>query len=74
MSDAPAIRLLSTETGQPAATPSIVNNEIIFKDGIEWVWVLDARIEPYTELPVEEVIARAKINRKRYVLLNAEEA
>lgn len=73
MSEASAIRLLSTENGQPVATPEIRNNEIIFKDGIEWVWVLDARIAPYTELPVEEVIARAKTNRKRYVLLNAED-
>lgn len=73
MSDASAIRLLSTETGLPVSTPDIVNNEVKFKDGIEWVWVLDARIEPYTDLPVEEVIARAKKNRKRYVLMVAED-
>ena len=73
MSSASAIRLISVDTGLPVTPPDIVNNEVVFKDGVQWVWVLDARIEPYTDLPVADVIARAKINRKRYVLVNAED-
>lgn len=38
-------------------------------DGIEWVWVLDARHEPYDAMSIDEVIARAEGVRKRYVLV-----
>jgi len=36
---------------------------------IRWVWVLDARAEPYDTMEVAEVMRRAAAVRKRYILL-----
>jgi hypothetical protein len=36
---------------------------------VQWVWVLDARCEPYPELERAEVFARAQKVRKKYVLM-----
>lgn len=69
MSDA-TIRLVDIK-GVQQPTPDVVANEVIFKPGYEWVWVLDARHEPYNALPEAEVLARAARNRKRYVLFTA---
>lgn len=72
MSEA-SLRLVDIN-GNPQPTPDFINNEVKFKDGYEWVWCLDARFEPYTELDEAEVLQRAANVRKRYVLFNAEAA
>lgn len=69
MADA-TIRLVDIN-GVPQPTPDLVDNEVIFKPGYEWVWCLDARHEPYNAMEDQEILARAAKNRKRYVLLNA---
>lgn len=35
---------------------------------VRWTWVLDARSEPYNELPTDVVLQRAVDVRKRWVL------
>lgn len=64
------LRLVDVK-GNALPTPDLVNNEVIFKEGFEWVWCMDARFEPYNAMEEAEVLARAEINRKRYVLFNA---
>lgn len=54
--------------GNPQPTPDLVNNEVKFQEGYDWVWCLDARFEPYTELDEAVVLQRAANVRKRYVL------
>lgn len=48
--------------------------DVKFPDpSIRWTWVLDARHEPYTGLPIAAVLERARGVRKRYVLVSAEQ-
>lgn len=64
------LRLVDVK-GTALTAPDLINNEVIFKDGYEWVWCLDARFEPYNAMEEQEVLARAAKSRKRYVLFNA---
>lgn len=49
---------------------NLVEGEVVFPDpAMRWVWVLDARHAPYTELPLEDVLHRAAHVNKRYVLV-----
>jgi hypothetical protein len=43
-------------------------------EGVRWTWVLDARHSPYAELPKAQVLERAARNRKKYVLMGADQA
>jgi hypothetical protein len=44
--------------------------DVVFPDPtLRWVWILDARHEPYASMEREIVFARARKNRKKYVLM-----
>lgn len=57
--------------GNPQPTPDLVNNEVKFKEGYDWVWCLDARFEPYPDMDEADVLKRAANVRKRYVLFSS---
>ena len=55
--------------GQPVCAATLCDGEVTFTDPtIRWVWVLDARHEPYSSLERKEVLHRAEHARKEYVL------
>ena len=71
MSDSNLV-LLDTK-GTKVCDVDLVDGEIVFgKDDIKWVWVLDARHEPYPSLSLETVLHRAAEVRKEYVLVAAD--
>lgn len=61
--------------GNTLGEATVVEGEVQFPDpDMRWVWVLDARHAPYTELPLEEVLHRAEHAHKRYVLQGERDA
>jgi hypothetical protein len=57
-------------SGKKIGPVSVKGIDVVFPDpAIRWVWVLDARCEPYPELERSEVFSRARQVRKRYVLM-----
>lgn len=62
-------------SGKLIGPVSVKGIDVVFPDpAIRWVWVLDARCEPYPELDRAEVFSRARQVRKRYVLMPDVEA
>ena len=58
--------------GNKVGSADVVDGEVIFRSSDhEWVWVLDARHEPYDELDLKTVLHRAAEVRKRFVLVAA---
>lgn len=56
--------------GAKAGTATLVEGEVIFPDDtFTWVWVMDARHAPYSELPLKDVLHRAEHAHKRWVLI-----
>lgn len=56
--------------GQRVCGATVHNGEVSFEDpAIRWVWVMDARHEPYSELERDELLHRADHARKLYVLV-----
>ena len=44
--------------------------EVFFDDPTHtWVWILDARHEPYSALPLADILERAAAARKLYALV-----
>jgi hypothetical protein len=62
--------LIDTTTGAKLAQATSEGSETTLPDGYKWTWCLDGRHEPYNELELEEVMSRARVNRKRYLLVN----
>jgi hypothetical protein len=62
--------LIDTTTGAKLAQATSEGSETTLPDGYSWTWCLDGRHEPYNELELEEVMSRARVNRKRYLLVN----
>ena len=63
--------MLVTADGAPLGAVTVQGVDVTFPDpDVRWVWVLDARHTPYDELPVRDVLSRARNVRKRYVLLD----
>jgi len=55
--------------GNVAGSAGLVEGEVVFADKkFRWTWVLDARHEPYTSLPLKDVLHRADHARKQWVL------
>lgn len=62
--------LIDTTTGEKLAQAHSEGSETTLPDGFSWTWCLDGRVEPYSEMELARVLGRAKINRKRYLLVN----
>lgn len=57
--------------GKEAGEARIEGSDVIFPSSeMRWTWVLDARHEPYTELPLQKILERADAVRKRWVLVS----
>ena len=65
--------LIDTETGAKLVQPPVRDNEVFMPEGYSWTWCLDARIEPYDEMDLDEVRKRGLTNRKRYLLVKNEQ-
>ena len=56
--------------GTKVTTAEVKAGEIVFADpAMRWVWVLDARHEPYNELPLAKILERAANARKKWALV-----
>lgn len=70
MSDATESLALFTVDGTRIGPVTVAGTDVVFPDAaVKWVWVLDARPEPYPELERSIVFERARKVRKRYVLM-----
>lgn len=73
MSDDAKLLIYDIE-GNRLGEATVVEGEVVFPDPeMRWVWVLDARHAPYSELPLEDVLHRAEHANKRYVLAGERE-
>jgi hypothetical protein len=61
-----------TVEGTRVGEASVKDGDVLFPDAphLRWTWVLDARKEPYHEMPLDEVRHRAEHARKKYVLVS----
>ncbi len=70
MSDATESLALFTVDGARIGPVTVSGTDVVFPDtSVKWVWVLDARPEPYPGLERSIVFERARNVRKRYVLM-----
>lgn len=70
MSSADDSLFLLTATGERVGACQAAGVDVTFPSpDVRWAWVLDARCEPYPELALVDVLARARSVRKRWVLV-----
>ena len=63
--------LLYDIQGNKVDKAKVEKGEVVFTNRRRrWVWILDARHEPYKDLPLKMVLSRAAGVRKRYALVN----
>lgn len=72
MSSADDTLILLTSTGERVGPCHAAGVDVTFPSpDVRWAWVLDARCEPYPDLPLTDVLARARNVRKRWVLVTS---
>ncbi len=56
--------------GAKAGTATLVEGEVIFSaPEFKWIWVMDARHPPYSDLSLETILHRAHHANKRWALV-----
>lgn len=64
--------ILVTSEGQRVGPVTVRGVDVDFPSPeVRWTWVLDARIVPYTDLPLATVLERARNVRKKWVIVPA---
>ncbi len=60
--------------GRVAAKVPFEGGQVELPGDYRWVWVLDARHAPYSEMSRDDLLKRAEGARKRFVLVAVESA
>lgn len=71
MADKDVKHLVFTADGELVGAAQVQGADVVFPNpDIKWVWVLDARHEPYDTMALPAILDRARRVRKNFVLVS----